>query len=427
MIKQYFQTELFNSQGRFVQKDIQFMLEKNRRDFFIFFPRNVHMEEIDKAAHFLEQYENINICVHDLTLLNPENEIQLGRNISFYYMLIQTGVNIESISYHFGSLFGFGAKSNEIVIDFHNKIRLSAPQEKERFFAAIFDRASYREFMDSSLIYLLNINEIAKKQNIKLLVKNLSLEYILVNAQNRSIFDKKNYRLEKVSNELALAPVLLEKGDFPRYAKELLNITEDYGVQVALDMEYLRNQVILSRRYNIKNEKMMRMWEMELSEKDKKMLDHYGFTVQIGKPVFYEKALDLYEQVFYLKDIVYISHLSGSIGPVFLDKKFIDVKDVTDEMLLGILPDEDIPYATIGKKQLSTFDGYHDDNYTRNFKYEASQKIWEKIFKRQFLEDIYLLKEIGCERIVQKMKQFSERAVDTFNMFNNIVNMDIDI
>ena len=192
-------------------------------------------------------------------------------------------------------------------------------------------------------------------------------------------------------------------------------------------MEYLRYQILLSRRYNVQNEQMMRLWERELSDKDKKILEHYGFTVQIGKPVFYEKALDLYEQIFYLKDIVYISHLSGSIGPVFVDKKFLEISEVNDDMLLGILHDEDIPHATLGKQQLSTFDGYHDDNLTRNFKYEASQKIWEKIFRRQFLEDIYLLKEIGCDRVVQKMKNFSEKAVETFNMFNNVVDMNINL
>ncbi|MFC1504406.1 hypothetical protein ACFL6D_03215 [Spirochaetota bacterium] len=425
-MQQYYQLKLFNNENRFFKDDIERMLVRGRKEFFVFFPKFVEIEEIEKAGNYLATKSDIKICIHDLTLLNVENEIPLGRNLSFFYMLIEAGVIIESISYHFGSLFGFGARCHEIVIDFLNRLQLKKSQEKERYFSAMFDRATYREFIDSSLIYLFNINQIAQEHNIKMLVKNLSLEYIISTVKNEEIFTKKGYKLNKINDQLSIVPLLLEKGDFPRYAKEMLSIAEDYDVGISLDMEYLRYQVLLSRRYNVQNERMMRQWEMELSERDKKMLAHYGFTVQIGKPVFYEKPLDLYEQIFFLKDIVYIAHLSGSIGPVFLDKNSFELNEINDDMLLGILHDEDIPFSTIGKHQLSTFDGYDDDNFKRNFKYEASHKIWEKIFRRQFIEDIYLLKEIGCERIVQKMKKFSERAVETFNMFKSIINMDIN-
>jgi hypothetical protein len=164
---------------------------------------------------------------------------------------------------------------------------------------------------------------------------------------------------------------------------------------------------------------------MNISASERKFLDTYGFIIKKNKPLFYDKEVDIYDQIFVLDNKVEIAHLSGSIGPVFVDKKMLQRDEITNDVLIGLL-EKDQKFAVVGRHQLSAFEGYNEKQNENNFKYQASQKIWQDIFKKQFLEDIYLLKEIHCERIVQKMKNFSEQAAQTFHLFENLTEMDIE-
>jgi len=401
------------------------MLDKGRKHFFVFFPRVNKLEEIVKLIDFLSSYSGVHFCLHDKTLLHKENEALLGRNLTFYYMLVKSGIKIENISFHIGSLFGFGTSSREHVYKNITDQKLNPEIENERFFLGFFSSREYNTYINSAMSYINNIKQIAEGKNIKILIKNLCLDYAFFNRNYFNYFTNRGYKLEKINKNLATIPMLVEMGDFPRHVKEMVKLKKQYGIGISLDMEFLRYLLLISRKYNIKNKKAMQQWNIKLNSRHKKMLAENGFLIEKGKPVFYEKELDIYEQIFYLQDIVEIAHLSGSIGPVFLDKKNLTKDKITTDLLLGLMNKKDLKNALKGKFQLASFDGYDDVAGKNNFENKAAYNLWHEIFQRQYLEDIYLLKEIGCHRIVQKMKAVSENAVKTFKMFNDITSIEV--
>jgi len=424
-VEQYCQIDIFNAEGEFDSAVLSEMLGKGRRHFFIFFPRIVTLKEIVKLNSFLLDYPDLRFCIHDKTALSDENSRFLGRNMAFYTMINRTHPHIENVSYHLGSLFGFGTSVQRSVVQKIQRVKLNRVTEKERFFCAMYNRDMYSNFLKNTLQYLKKLSEAAREYNITLLIKNLCLDYCMTDIETRKYFTDQGYNIEWFNDSAGIIARLIEKGDYPRYPKEMVRIDEEYKTGISLDMEYFRYLILLSKRYNIKNQTMMDIWDITLNKDDKKFLERNGFIIFEGKPVFFENELDIYEQIFILKNKVHIAHLSGSIGPVFVDKKLLKKEDVTNDLLLGILSDEDIQFATMGKKQISSFDGFDEQTNRRNFKYDSPQKIWSELFKRQFLEDIFLLKEIGCNKIVQKMKGFSEKAAETFELFRNLTGMDI--
>ncbi|MBN8215291.1 MAG: hypothetical protein J0L75_01555 [Spirochaetes bacterium] len=424
-MRQYYQVAAFDDRGGFFPRDLERMVELGRRNFFIFFPRVCRLEEISSFAAWLSNHVEVRFCVHDKNLLHPDNEYTLGRNLAFYVLLNRHAPHVESVSYHFGSLYGFGVSRHSSVIQDLAERPLEAAQERERFFCATYDFHTYLQFMRQGFELLHPMSAIARDAGIRLLVKNLCLDYILLDKKTEAPFIQKGYPLEAVGGGASFIPGLLEKGDFPRYTRELTEICREHDVGLSLDMEYFRNLVLLSRKFNVKNEALMRLWKIELNHEHRESLETHGFLVEPGKPVFYERELDLYDQILDLSKKVDIAHLSGSIGPCFVDKEDLKPDDVTPDLLLGLVGAEDIPRLVPGKKQLSAIDGYDDKARRRNFTHDASQKIWQDQFKRQFSEDIFLLKEIGCDRVVQKMKDFSEKAARTFEMFNILTDLEL--
>ncbi|MBL8991945.1 MAG: hypothetical protein JNM63_01305 [Spirochaetia bacterium] len=421
-MQQYFQINCFDDKGVFKSAELERMIELGRRHFFIFFPRVSHLEDVSDMTEFLESHPDTRFCIHDKNLLHPDNETTLGRNMAFYAILNRRHPYIESVSYHLGSLFGFGISKQAEIIGSLQKFKLDKTLDRERFFAATYTAEERQAFIEKCFEYIGPMVQVAKESGFEILIKNLCLDYVLTDQNNQGYFRKRGYVVD--DNLPGPIPLLLEKGDFPRHPRELLALAKSYGVGISLDMEYFRNLVLLSKKYNLKNAETLERWKIKIKPEHEAMVAELGFFIEPGKPVFYEHEIDLYDQVFFLDRHVEIAHLSGSIGPVFLDKKDLTDRDVTTEMLLGVLSERDAPHAVVGKKQISAIDGFDDKSKQRNFTSDAAQTIWGESFKRQFSEDIFLLKEIGCGRVIQKMKGFSEKAAQTFEMFNVLTDLE---
>ena len=162
------------------------------------------------------------------------------------------------------------------------------------------------------------------------------------------------------------------------------------------------------------------------SAEDMEFVEKYGFFVRKGHPILHAKKVDLYESISVLRNKIEIAHLSGSVGPVFIDKHDLTPEQINPELLMGEIPKKYIPYATQGKQQQIQIEDFYDYStpVQNNFKNVASQKVWQQLFSRQFLESILLLKEINCKRIVQKMKCFSEVSVETYELFKQLSDME---
>ena len=425
-MKQYYQINVFNQNGDFKNDEITYRLAEGKKHFFIFFPRYVQIKEFIKFCSFNEKNQPISYCIHDKNLLNIKNQSLIGRNLSFYYSLINSGAKVENVSFHLDNIYGFGMASGKSIFNKCTDLKLAKVKEKERFYCSTFDAEEYEKIQKNCFNHLKNILEIADQSNIKILIKNLSMDYLFLNQNQENYFFKKGYKGFKISPEekIEMMPVLVNKGEFPKTSQEMINIKKQFNLGFALDIEHLRNTVLLSKRYNLKNEKMLKLWDIRLDNHQKEYLAKNGFVIEKGKPIFFEKELDLYEQIFSLKGQVEIAHLSGSIGPIFVDKKNLKQKEVTNDLLLGILKDSDIPLATVGKRQSAIIENFTNKNPLYNFNHLSSQKIWQEIFKKQFLEDIFLLKEINCSKVIQKMKTFSREASETFSMFNHLTEVD---
>lgn len=424
-MRQYYQVACFDDRGVFEPRDLDRMLELGRTHFFIFFPRSCRLEEVSRFTKYLETRPEIRFCVHDKNLVHPDNEYTLGRNLAFYVLVNRRHPHIENVSYHFGSLYGFGLTRQTAILQELLTQPLVREQEKERFLRATFDFPTVLQFVEQGLALLHPMAVVAREVGIRLLVKNLCLDYILLDKSLQETFLPKGYPAENLPSGAAMIPALVEKGDFPRYTRELTALCRDHDLGLALDLEYFRNLVLLSQKYNVKNEAALHAWKIDLTHEHRESLDTHGYLVEPGKPVFYAQALDIYDQILELTGKVDIAHLSGSIGPCFVDRADLTAAEVTPDLLLGLVDPGDIPHLVSGKKQLSSIDGHDDKTRRRNFTHDAAQQLWLENFKRQFSEDVYLLKEIGCERVVQKMKDFSEKAARTFEMFNILTDLDL--
>lgn len=436
-MKQYHICRVFNEKRRFTPDELQYHVNLGRKTFLIYLPRDVEMQEIFVAAdHFLKY--DIALCIHDLTFLHATNDINVGRNLQKIFILLQRGVKVESLSYHFGSLYGFGREISEMSVEEHVRLRIDPKNEKERFLCAAYDRSLYKDGIDTLFEYMFNISQFCYQHKIKLLIKNLALDYIYVTKKYTDHFRTMGYVREDgagQSSELGLIPKIIEKGEFPRASKEMRLIAETFDIGIALDMEHLLFQTILSRHYNVENEAFMKQWNVQLTAEEEKMLIKYGFTVKAGVPIIYERPLDFIDEVLALKGNVFIAHLAGSVGPVFLDKPDVSRDMMTDDALLGILEPSDVPYARRGKAQLPAYEGIVDArhtsgdgdlSYTRLFKHPRSIEVWKEMFVEMFSASLVSLKEIEVARVVTKMKEYNENATAMFQMFKFLADKFID-
>jgi hypothetical protein len=357
--------------------------------------------------------------------LSADNQHTLGRNLAFYSLINRRVPHIENVSYHIGSLFGFGAARQKSVLADMASVALSPNKERERYLMSVYGISDYLKLIEGAFEWIKPMATLAKASNFEIVIKNLCLDYVLIDRGDEPAFRKAGYPLEAFGEDLFSTPIPLEKGDFPRYAKEMEAIGEECNVRFSLDMEYFRQLILLSSKYNLENELEMRKWEIELDEGKKAFVDQYGFWAERGKPVFYEKKLDLYDEINFFKDKVEMAHLSASVGPVFVDRIGLTAEDITPDLLLGLVPEMDHPFMVPGKKQMSSMDGMDDQMRKKHFSNENVQKIWLELFKRQYSEDIFLLKEIGCQRVVQKMKGFSEKSAQTFEMFKVLTELEL--
>ncbi len=423
-MRQYYQITIFDEKGFFIKADLEKMLSLGRKYFFVFFPRQSRLEEVSVFLEYVDRFQDIRFCVHDKNVLSEENKYTLGRNLAFYSLINRRIPYIENVSFHMGSLFGFGAAKQKIVLNDLLTYPLTPDKEAERYLLSIYNTDTYMTFIDTGMDWLKAISKLAKEGGFEILIKNLCLDYVLADTDTEKKFREQLFPLEAFGTGLFSLPLPLEKGDFPRYAKELEVIGTECDVHFSLDLEYFRQLMLLSTKYHLENEVETRRWGIELDEVKKDFVSRYGFWAEKGKPVFYEKKLDLYDEISFLKNKVKMAHLSASVGPVFLDRPGLELKDVTTDLLLGIVSEQDRRYLVPGKRQMTSMDGMDDQKKQAQFANEQTQKVWLELFKRQYSEDIILLKEISCERVVQKMKGFSEKSAQTFEMFKVLTELE---
>ncbi|MBI4979742.1 MAG: hypothetical protein HZC28_19850 [Spirochaetes bacterium] len=432
-MKQYHICRVFDERHRFVSDELMYHLNLGRKTFLIHLPRDLALDEILLAADFFLRYD-VSLCIHDLTFLHATNDINIGRNLQRIFMLIQKGVKVESLSYHFGSLYGFGREISELSVDEHIRLRLAPENDAERFLCAAYDRSLYKDGIDTLFEYMFNISQFAYQHKIQLLIKNLALDYIYITQKYTDKFSELGYTAEEGAGkkgELGLIPKIIEKGEFPRSAKEMILIADTFDVNIALDLEHLLFQTILSRKYNVENKEFMKKWDIKLTKEEEKMLVKYGFTVKIGTPIIYERPLDFVDEIIALKKYIHIAHLAGSVGPVFLDKPDLTREMLTDDALLGTLGKADIPFARRGKSQLPIYEGivdtlYHPPgpdgesaiSYTKLFHNQKALDVWKDMFIETFTTQMVTLKEVGVTRVVTKMKDYNENATSMFQLFN---------
>lgn len=429
-MKLYYQVNVFNAKGEFISDEILQVINKNRKRFFIFFPRECRLTEVIAFQKFLAQHKNLSFCIHDKNQLVPDNELNVGRNVAFYTMLSHAGANIENISFHMGSLIGFGTNRNDRHIDSLLQYSLPEKMHNQRFLIADFTPDQYLKSYYRAVDCIKNIAAIFKETKLQFLLKNFSVDTIIVSQDKKQYFTDLNYIPSSTNNNNIYSfPFVLEKGDFPRTSNEILAILETCQINLSLDMEHLQNTILFSQKYNIQNETLLQEWRIpHFTPEQKEFIQRYGFFLQKGYPILYQKPLDLYELIEQLQNKIEITHLTGSLGPVFLDKYNLTEEDITPEVLMGQLDEKDIPYATLGKEQQIQFSpiehtGVH---LSDNFKNHAAQKLWQHLFSRQFLENILILKEIKCKRIIQKIKSLSETSIETYELFNKISELDIE-
>lgn len=438
-MRQYHICALFDSDGTFDPDEISYHILKGRKNFLIFLRWNVTNDEVFRAADFLAEHK-VNICIHDNTFLIEENDISIGRNLQKIFILLDKGVNVEGLSYHLGSIYGFGRNISQLLIEDHIRLRLNEKSEGERFMCAGYPIFMYLDGRKMLFEYLANISDFAEKYNLKVLIKNLCLDYLLVTDYHKEYFMNMGYtnveHYHRYSEEdLGYIPKLLEKGEFPRTAKEMKHIAETFNVKLALDLEHLLFQTLLSQKFNIHNDEFMRRWDITLTDEDEESLEDHGFMIRPGVPLIYERPLDLVDEIVSLRDHIFIAHLSGSVGPVFLDKENLTREDITLDVLLGIVDEKDIPHTRRGKAQLSSLGGIidakydaefeHEDRtqiaYTKLFEHDASLAVWKEMFMETFTNQVVCLKEIGVDRVVQKMRRYNEKATSTFEIFSFLV------
>ena len=424
-MKSYYRVELFDENACFSSGAISQAIAKGNRYFFSFFPRKCQLIEIIEMQKFFSKHKDLSFCIHDKTPINQENEINISNNLVFYHMLCEAGMLIENISFHLGSLIGFGAEKNiehvESLIEDSFKKEIS----NQRFLISKFSNKSYEEHLKMCVVYIKKIAAILKKKKIRLLIKNLSVDYVLASEEQKEYFERLGYTYLKLKKNLFSFPILLEKGDLPRSMNEMKILLDQCDIGIALDVDHLKNMLLLSNKYNVNDKKLLREWGVKFSEKDLVFLKKYGFSISGKSPVFYQEQMNFYDQIDLVKDKIEIVHLSGSVGPVFVDKKNLEFEEVTSDMLMGQLSKLDIPFAIHGKNQEITFVNLKfSSKAKKNFTYEATQQIWEEIFKRQFLENILLFKEIGCLRMVQKSKKFIDDSIKIYEFFDNLASSD---
>ena len=423
----YYQVNVFTDRGEFMPDEILNMIAKNRKNFFIFFPRVCRLNEVVAFQKFLSHHKDLSFCIHDKNMLMPDNEVNVGRNVAFYTMLLHSGAQIENISFHMGSMIGFGAYLNDKHIDSLLQYSLPESLANERFLIADFTPEEYIEFYERSIKCIRNLKDIFRETGLNLLIKNFSIDNVVVSGAKKQYFYDLNYKHGVTVQKTFPFPVVLEKGDFPRAAGDILSILEECDVGFSLDMEHLQNVILFSQKYHIYNEALMQEWRIpHITPEQDKFIKQHGFMLRKGYPILYEKPLDLYDLINALRNKIDIAHLSGSVGPVFLDKYEMTAKDLSPENLMGQLAKEDIPYACLGKEQQIQLRQSDDPTvqFNDNFKNHASQRLWQERFGKQFLETILILKEIKCKRIVQKMKYFSESSVETYEVFRNLSDVD---
>lgn len=436
----YHTAQIFTPQGDFFSDEIESHIVKGRKNFLLYLPRETTKGSIEKCAKYLSS-KKINICIHDLTYLHEENDVIIGRNLQKILTLIEKGVRVESLSYHFGSLYGYGRDVVDAVTSDHLRLDVKPQLENKRFFCSVFDRSIYKESIDTRLEYLFNIAEFARQNNLKLLIKNLSLDYTYVGKQYADVFSRMGYNgfYPHEEGDLGIIALLVEKGEFPRSAKEMLLIVEMLNIEISLDLEHLLFQSLMSNFFNAENETFLKEWNIQLNKSDEKMLYKYGFTVKIGAPLIYEKPVDIVDEILSLKDKIFIAHISGSVAPVFLDKEGITKEDLDTASLIGILPKDKRRYARLGREQIPVYGGITESTFTEEkeeeasedeyiirqncdklFKNEDSVRCWNEMFVEIYTLQIASLKKIGVKRVVQKVKGYNEHANATFQMFSTL-------
>ncbi len=422
-MKSYYRVELFDKKGCFSFEAISEAIAKGNRYFFIFFPRKCQLTEVVEMQKFFSKHKGLSFCIHDKTPINKENEINISNNLVFYHMLCEAGMLIENISFHLGSLVGFGAEKNIEHVESLIKSSFKKEVSEQRFLIAKFSKKHYEEHLKVCIFYIKKIAAILKKKNIRLLIKNLSVDYVLVGEKQKEYFETLGYTYLKFKKNLFSFPILLEKGDLPRLMNEMKFLLDECDIGIALDVTHLKNTLLLSNKYNVNHKKIIKEWGIKFSKQDLVFLKKHGFSISEQFPIFYQEPLNFYDQIDLIKDKIEIVHLSGSIGPVFVDKKNLKFEEVTNDMLIGQLSKLDIPFAIHGKDQEIFFVNLEPSSKAKkNFIYKETQEIWEKFFKRQFLENILLFKEIGCLRMVQKSKNFIDDSVKTYEFFDNLTN-----
>lgn len=427
-MQQYYLINLFTDKGEFDQKEADRLIEHGRLHFYFYTPRNLNLRSAFALRAWLDKHQGVELAAHDKAVLHPQNHYSIGKNLAFYRVINENKNYLKHVSFHMGSLYGFGRKAQARIVSSLKEKPIDPSRAKERFFCVEFNQEKKNQFELAAISYIKKIRSLAELSGYKILLKNLSLDYVLATEENKLDFIRQHYKLEEIQKNLWLVPLMLEKANFPRHPYELLRIANECDVDLALDMEHLRFLRLVSQKYNTENPEALKRWAFDVRRDHREILDKQGYIISENKPIFYQKPIDLYESVFALKDRIAMVHLSGSIAPLFPDHDDINEDDLKVDTLLGLVDESKNEHLKPGIRQLSAIEGIEgseNDVVAGLYNSEQSKQLWQTRFKKQFLEDILLLKEIECPAIVQKMKNYSEQAIKTMEMFQQLSEIDI--
>ena len=254
----YYQVQVFDQKRRFVADELENMIRKGRKYFFLYFERVTPLKEVISFQRFLDKHKDLFFCIHDKNLIVPDNEINIGRNVAFYNMLARSGAQIENVSFHMGSLIGFGKEKNDLHHQSLMQYKLPKELNGRRFLIANFTADRYIKYYNRAVKCVHNISEIFRENEIDFLIKNVSLEHVISSKKKSSYFENLGYTPSTIGEDTLQFPIMVEKGDFPKTINEILDITQECGIRFSLDMEHLHNLILFSGKYHINNEELTR-------------------------------------------------------------------------------------------------------------------------------------------------------------------------